>query len=108
MIYFLTAEFESYRKVKGFQLHVCRKADPESKGKIENVVGFIKKNFSKYRVYSNIDSWNEQALSWLKRTGNGKIHNITKKRPIEVFDIENNTYDRSLSNSVLPTLKSKN
>ncbi|MBM7573734.1 IS21 family transposase [Aquibacillus albus] len=84
----LTAEFESYRREKGFHLHVCRKADPESKGKIENVVGFIKKNFSKYRIYSNIDSWNEQALSWLKRTGNGKVHNITKKRPAEVFELE--------------------
>lgn len=84
----LTSAFEAYRKDMRFKLHVCRKADPESKGKIENVVGFIKKNFAKYRVFTNIDSWNEQAMAWLARTGNGKIHNITKKRPTDVFNLE--------------------
>ena len=28
-----------------FKLWVCNKADPESKGPIENSVGFVKKNF---------------------------------------------------------------
>jgi transposase len=51
----LTAEFQSYRDQRNFKIHLCRKADPESKGKIENVVGFIKKNFAKHRVFHNLD-----------------------------------------------------
>jgi len=52
------------------------------------VVGFIKKNFAKNRVYQTIDKWNEQCIAWLERTGNGKVHNTTKKRPVEVFALE--------------------
>ncbi|WP_274366319.1 IS21 family transposase [Paenibacillus thermotolerans] len=84
----LTAEFQTYRSERELNLHICRKADPESKGKIENVVGYIKKNFAKHRTFFNLDHWNEQCTAWLERTGNGKVHNTTKKRPIEVFTLE--------------------
>lgn len=84
----LTAEFQTYRQERDLNLHICRKADPESKGKIENVVGFVKKNFAKHRTFYNLDHWNEQCAAWLERTGNGKVHNTTKKRPIEVFALE--------------------
>ncbi|WEG14500.1 IS21 family transposase [Pullulanibacillus sp. KACC 23026] len=84
----LTGEFQAYREERKLVLHVCRKADPESKGRIENVVGFIKKNFAKNRVFGGIDQWNEQCIAWLERTGNGKVHNTTKKRPVEVFALE--------------------
>lgn len=84
----LTKEFQQYKDSRGLNLRVCRKADPESKGRIENVVGFIKHNFAKHRIFHNIDSWNEQGWEWLNRTGNYKIHNTTKKRPVEVFTLE--------------------
>ncbi|WP_339217612.1 hypothetical protein [Ornithinibacillus sp. FSL M8-0202] len=84
----LTKEFQQYKESRNLTLRVCRKADPESKGKIENVVGFIKHNFAKHRVFHNIDSWNEQGWEWLNRTGNYKVHHTTKKRPVEVFSLE--------------------
>ncbi len=84
----LTQEFQTYKETRKLNLRVCRKADPESKGRIENVVGFIKHNFAKHRIFHNIDSWNEQGWEWLNRTGNYKIHNTTKKRPVEVFNLE--------------------
>ena len=84
----LTREFQQYKESRDLSLRVCRKADPESKGKVENVVGFIKHNFAKHRVFHNIDSWNEQGWEWLNRTGNYKVHNTTKKRPVEVFSLE--------------------
>lgn len=69
---------------------MCRKADPESKGRIENVVGFVKHSFARHRVFDNIDKWQEQCQAWLERTGNGSVHHTTKKRPAEVFQIEKN------------------
>ncbi|MFS0673723.1 IS21 family transposase [Ornithinibacillus sp. 179-J 7C1 HS] len=84
----LTGEFQAYREERKLNLFVCRKADPESKGKIENVVKFIKRNFAKYRIFQNIDHWNDRCIDWLERTGNGKVHNGTKKRPAEVFALE--------------------
>jgi transposase len=109
----LTKEFQQYKDTRKLNLRVCRKADPESKGRIENVVGFIKHNFAKHRVFHNIDSWNEQGWEWLNRTGNYKIHNTTKKRPVEVFSLEKqhlrpvikninftNKYENSITRSV--------
>jgi len=83
-----TAAFQSYREERDFRVYMCKKADPESKGRIENVVGFVKNNFAKHRVFDNIDKWNEDCQTWLKRTGNGKVHNTTKKRPAAVFQLE--------------------
>ena len=83
-----TEEFQAYKEERGFQVYLCRAADPESKGKVENVVKFIKRNFAKNRVFHQIDTWNEQCLAWLERKGNFQIHNTIKKRPVEVFALE--------------------
>ncbi|QHT48590.1 IS21 family transposase [Bacillus sp. SB49] len=84
----LTAEFQSYVNERKFTVHLCRRADPESKGMIENVVKYIKGNFADSRVFRDIEDWNQRALQWLKRTGNYQVHQTTKKRPAEVFLVE--------------------
>lgn len=84
----LTGEFQAYREERKLTMYVCRKADPQSKGKIENVVKFVKQNFSKNRIFGTLERWNEQSELWLERTGNGRVHNTTKKRPVEVFTLE--------------------
>lgn len=84
----LTAEFTKYHQTRQFTIYLCRKSDPESKGKIEQTVKYVKNNFSKHRVFDNIMDWNQSCLAWLKRTGNKKIHHNTKKRPIEVHALE--------------------
>lgn len=84
----LTGEFQAYKEQRQFRLHLCRKADPQSKGKIENVVKYVKYNFAKNRVFTNIDTWNEKGIAWLERTGNYNVHNTTKKRPVEVHALE--------------------
>jgi len=81
----LTAEFAAYVRQRGFQVRMCRKQDPESKGRVENVVGFVKRNFARHRTFVHIDRWNEDCLAWLSRTGNGRMHHTTKKTPAEVF-----------------------
>jgi transposase len=98
-----THEFAVYRQQRNFKIHMCRKSDPESKGRIENVVGFVKKNFAKHRVYYNLDKLNEQCLDWLGRTGNGKMHNITKKIPAEVF-LEEKKHLRPVPTTISITL----
>ncbi|MBP2080191.1 IS21 family transposase [Oceanobacillus polygoni] len=84
----LTREFQSYKEERNLVLWMCRKADPESKGKIENVVKYIKHNFARHRLYHGLESWNEAGWNWLERTGNYKMHHTTKKRPVEVFTLE--------------------
>lgn len=82
-----------------FKVYLCRKADPESKGKIESVVKFIKGNFIENRIFIDEDILNRSFSDWLERTGNGKIHSITKKIPSDVFK-EERDYLRSLPNKI--------
>lgn len=84
----LTDTFRKYTRSRSFNLHFCRKADPESKGKVENVVQYIKKNFLYNRVYSDIETLNTEAIAWLARTANHLPHNRTKKSPGDEFAIE--------------------
>ncbi len=84
----LTQEFRSYCNQMDFEAVFCRKSDPESKGKVENVVGYVKKNFLGGRVYNGEDELNTTALAWLSRTGNGKEHSGIKKIPHQEWLIE--------------------
>lgn len=83
-----TQDFQAYKQQRNFNIYLCRKEDPQSKGKIENVVRFVKRNFANHRTFTNLKEWNEKCLAWLKRTGNYKVHETTKKRPVEVFALE--------------------
>ncbi|MGC9152052.1 MAG: IS21 family transposase [Microbacter sp.] len=84
----LTREFQLYSSQMTFTPVFCRKADPESKGKVENVVGYVKKNFLRGRTYTNEKALNESVLDWLTRTGNGKVHAGIQKIPHHEWLIE--------------------
>lgn len=84
----LTAEFTKYHQTRKFKIYLCRKSDPQSKGKIEQVVKYVKNNFSKNRIFDNLIDWQDSCMKWLKRTGNHKVHHNTKKRPDEVHALE--------------------
>ncbi len=84
----LTKEFKDYVFEQEFHLYFCRKNDPQSKGKVENVVKYVKQNFLYARSYSDIETLQSQVLGWLQRTGNGMPHSTTKKIPLEEWEIE--------------------
>jgi hypothetical protein len=84
----LTQEFRSYVNYRGFSLHFCRKSDPQSKGKVENVIRYIKYNFLRGRKYINTPLLNQQSGQWLSRTANAKTHAATRKVPQEEWEQE--------------------
>lgn len=84
----MTEEFTKYQQTRKFKVYLCRKSDPESKGKIEQVVKYVKNNFAKNRTFDNLVDWQDSSMKWLKRTGNYKVHHNTKKRPVEVYALE--------------------
>jgi transposase len=96
----LTEAFRKYAEYRGFKLHFCRKSDPESKGKIENVIKYTKYNFLRGRIFVNIDTLNGQGMAWLGRTANAKVHAATKRIPHDEWIIE-----KSYLRPVLDTFK---
>lgn len=99
--FLLTEKFSRFLSSQPFYPVFCRKADPESKGKVENVVGYVKKNFLRGRNYTGIDTLNQMVLEWLSRTGNRKVHGTTHKIPTEQWKIEQQ-YLIPLTKQVLP------
>jgi transposase len=100
----LTEVFESYYRYAGFSIRLCRAYDPESKGKIEAVVKYVKNNFLKCRTYFGLSQLNSECISWLDRTANGRIHETTKMIPDRVFAEESKHLKAvpSLSEAVVP------
>lgn len=94
-----TREFQSFIEEMGLKVYVCRKADPESKGKIENFIGYIKHNFLSVRNFTNIESANESLTKWLHRRANGKISQATRNIPADVIE-EERKYLKPLCKSI--------
>jgi len=69
----LTHEFGRYCEQEVFSPIFCKKADPQTKGKVENVVKYVKHNFLCARSYNTVEQLNREVLGWLERTGNGKV-----------------------------------
>jgi hypothetical protein len=86
----MTHAFQAYQKDRGFSVRFCRKNDPQSKGKIENVVKYEKYNFLRGRKYFDIHTLNKEGVDWLHRTANAKEHSVTHKRPVLEYAIEKN------------------
>jgi hypothetical protein len=84
----LTGEFRLYVKERDFKTWFCRKADPESKGKVENAVKYVKRNFLYNRPFRDLETLNDEATDWLFRTANALPHGTTKKVPREEYDTE--------------------
>lgn len=102
--YLLTKEFGAYCKTQNFRQIFCRKADPQTKGKVENVVKYVKQNFLRGRKFINIQILQEQALEWLERTANKKVHASTQKVPKDCW-IEEKKYLLPVKNRI--TLKTQ-
>jgi len=99
----LTQDFKNYVFEQEFHLHFCRKSDPQSKGKVENVVKFVKNNFLYGRSFYDIETLQAQVIGWLERTGNGMIHSTIRKIPLEQWAIEKQHLRAWVSVNIVPS-----
>ena len=81
-----TRTFGDFVREQQLRLWVCNKSDPESKGPVENAVGFVKKNYFSAREITEIDQVTSTLPSWLERK-NRRIHQSTFQVPAKVFAV---------------------
>ena len=98
----LTDAFKNYCRDRAFRLYFCRKADPESKGKVENVVKYVKQNFLYNRPFTDIDILNSESLAWLGRTANAQLHAGTQKVPYNEWCTERGSLIPFIAISIQP------
>jgi transposase len=103
-----TEAFENYRRYAGFSVYLCHGNDPQSKGKIESTVKYVKGNFLSCRIYTGLSTLNSDGLSWLERCANAKIHETTKMVPKVVFAEEIKSLKPVPSLSAPPVPKTAN
>jgi len=98
----LTKAFKDFKNEQGFNLYVCRKADPETKGKVENLVKYVKTSFFSAREFSSLNEIPKRLNNWLVRTANGKISKATGCIPSDLIE-----YERQALKSLRPSIYRK-
>jgi transposase len=74
--------FADFMASIGVAPRVCKAYTPQTKGKVERTVGFVKQSFWAGVSFTDADDLNRQAHVWCERI-NGRVHRTTHERPKE-------------------------
>jgi transposase len=69
----------------GFDISPCNVAKGNEKGRVENGVGYVKKNFLNGLDFLDFSAVNPAAQVWLAAIANVRIHGETHQRPVDLF-----------------------
>lgn len=69
----------------GFQIRACGVGQPQEKGRVENGVGYVKKNFLNGLELSDLTAINAAARYWLDQVANVRVHGQTHQTPQALF-----------------------
>jgi transposase len=72
----------------GFTIAPCNIGKGNEKGRVENAVGYVKKNFLAGLDLPDFTAVNPAARHWLDTVANVRIHGETRKKPHELFKKE--------------------
>lgn len=72
----------------GFSIAPCNLGKGNEKGRVENGVGYVKKNFLRGLEMPDFSLIHPEARNWLEQIANTRLHGETKKRPIDMFEME--------------------
>ena len=66
-----------------FRPQLCRPHRPQTKGKVERTIGYVKDAFLVGRSFTDLDDMNAQVLAWLESEANTREHATTGERPCD-------------------------
>ena len=72
----------------GFTISPCGVGKGNEKGRVENGVGYVKKNFLAGLALPPFEAIHPAAAQWLDTVANVRIHGETRRKPIEMFEEE--------------------
>ena len=72
----------------GFEISACNVASGWEKGRVENGVGFVKKNFLAGQEFIDFPAVQPAAQLWVDTVADVRVHGTTQRRPIDMFDEE--------------------
>lgn len=72
----------------GFKIVACNVRKGNEKGRVENGVGYVKKNFLNGRDIPGFSAVNPAASSWLESIANVRVQGETHEKPVDRFALE--------------------
>jgi len=76
--------FSHFASHHGFLLKRCRPYRARTKGKVENGIGYVRKNFwPRVRSFTSLHDLNVQARQWMDQVANVRIHGTTQAVPVQ-------------------------
>ena len=79
--------FYQYATTAGFEARVCRGYDPESKGRVEAGVKYVKRDFFYGDCFSSFADLQRRLGQWVREVANQRIHGTTREVPQSVWQI---------------------
>ena len=90
------ARYLDFARHWGFDISACNVSKGNEKGRVENGVGYVKKNFLNGLDFLDFSAVNPAAQVWLDTIANVRIHRETYRRPVDLF-IEEQSHLRPLN-----------
>jgi hypothetical protein len=72
----------------GFTIAPCNVGRGNEKGRVENAVGYVKKNFLAGLEIPDFAALGPAVRNWLQTVANVRLHGETRKKPVELFEAE--------------------
>lgn len=72
----------------GFEISACNVRSGNEKGRVENAVGYVKKNFLSGLELADLPAVQAAGTLWMNTVANVRLHESTHERPIDRFEQE--------------------
>ncbi len=82
------ARYLDFSRHWGFDISPCTVGKGNEKGRVENGVGYVKKNFLNGLDFLDFSAVNPAAQVWLDTIANVRMHGETHQRPVDLFKAE--------------------
>ena len=79
------ARYADFARHFAFEIAPCNVGRGNEKGRVENGVGYVKKNFLNGLELAEFSAINPAAQIWLDTIANVRVHAYTHRRPVELF-----------------------
>lgn len=80
--------FSDFAKLQGFNPRICEPYRPQTKGKVESGVKYVKKSFLKGETFESYEHLNNSVQKWIREIADERIHGTTHRKPSEAFALE--------------------
>jgi transposase len=82
------SRYLDFSRQYGFEIRACNVRAGNEKGRVENAVGYVKKNFLAGLEIPDFFAVNPAARTWMDTIANVRIHGATHEKPISLFEKE--------------------